>query len=394
MHSSDAATSASAHDQPARVVSHPGGWRRLFAGIDRTGLAIVLFVACVTALNRTVKFLVTEPLLWWAAVFISDVAYALLIGLAMLVAVVRIRSAFPRSGPVQYLAAFVGVVLAATLAIVLVAAAESGGTFGVDDPEWTLWHLAIDLGSEIVRFSFVGLLLTSAWLYVRTEAEHAAALEQVAIDSARMDEQTAEARLQMLEAQIEPHFLFNTLATIRRLYETDLANGARMLANLKAYLAIALPQLRTSTSTLGREVDHAVAYLGIQEIRMGRRLAYGIDVPHDLRDVRMPPLMLVTLVENAIKHGLGPLPEGGRIDVRASHVGDKLRVDVADTGQGFAKSGGGGTGLANTRARLAAQFGTDASLSLAINAPRGVIATLLLPCERAELRQASEAPDV
>jgi signal transduction histidine kinase len=369
----------------------PDAEPRWYAGIGPAGLAIAAFAAGVTTLNMTAKFLVTEPFVQWLRIFAEYFAVSLLVALAMLVAVVATRHRLRRAGPSQYLAACAAVVVAATLAIVLVAAWESNGTFGTEDPEWTLADYAVDLGSDIVRFALVGLLISSAWLYMRTETEHAASLEQVAIDSARMDEQTAEARLQVLEAQIEPHFLFNALANVRRLYETDPPSGARMLANLKAYLAIALPQMRTSTSTLGREVDHAVAYLGVQAIRMGRRLAYGLDVPDELRDMRMPPLMLVTLVENAIKHGIAPLPEGGRIDVRATRLGDTLRVDVTDTGQGFAKSGGAGTGLANTRARLAAQFGAAASLSLAINAPRGVVATLLLPCERVEGATAREA---
>jgi len=102
----------------------------------------------------------------------------------------------------------------------------------------------------------------------------------------------------------------------------------------------------------------------------------------ELRDARVPPLMLLTLVENSVRHGLTPLPDGGCIDVRARAVDGQLRIDVADTGQGFTKSGGGGTGLANTRARLASYYGERASLSLAISAPQGVVATLALPYEQ------------
>jgi LytS/YehU family sensor histidine kinase len=170
---------------------------------------------------------------------------------------------------------------------------------------------------------------------------------------------------------------------VKRLYDTDRASGARMLRNLKDYLAVALPQMRETRTTLAREMDHTFAYLNIQQVRMGRRLAFAVDLPQDLRNARMPPLMLLTLVENAIKHGLGPLQAGGRIDLRASSDGGRLRVDVADNGQGFAKSAGGGTGLANIRARLTAIFGHAATLSLALNSPRGVIATIVLPYEDA-----------
>jgi LytS/YehU family sensor histidine kinase len=155
-----------------------------------------------------------------------------------------------------------------------------------------------------------------------------------------------------------------------------------MLHNLQAYLSIALPRMREPTSMLAREVEHVAAYLGIQQIRMGSRLAYGIDVPPALRDARMPPLMLLTLVENAVKHGLTPARDGGRVDVRASVVRGRLRVTVADTGGGFTRSHGAGTGLANTRARLASAYGAGASLVLSLNVPHGVAATLELPLER------------
>jgi len=166
-------------------------------------------------------------------------------------------------------------------------------------------------------------------------------------------------------------------------YQVDRGAGARMLRNLKAYLAVALPEMRRTQSTLARELAHVTAYLDIQQIRMGRRLAYGIDLPPALHDARMPPLMLLTLVENAVKHGLSPSPHGGRIDVRAALDGGRLRVAVADTGVGFTKSKGAGAGLANIRARLSAQYGSAANFSLSTNEPQGIIATLFLPHENA-----------
>jgi sensor histidine kinase YesM len=359
-----------------RSGARPSVGQRWFHGLGRTGFAIVALVALITSLNTTAKFLVTVPFDEWLLAFLEYFAFHMFIGVAILLGAVWTRSRFPKPGVIQYVASFVAVAIATAAALLLVDALQ-------DNYEWeSLDALLFVLGSDMLRYTFVGLVITSTWLYVRTEADHVAAMEQCAIDSARMDEQTAQARLQMLEAQIEPHFLFNTLANVKRLYETDRGSGARMLRNLKEYLAVALPQMRAADATLGREVDHVTAYLGIQQIRMGRRLAFGIDVPDALRGVRMPPLMLLTLVENAIKHGLSPLPEGGRIDVRASMVEGQMRLQVADTGQGFTKSGGGGTGLANIRARLSTQFGTAASLSLALNVPRGVVATLVIPYEQ------------
>lgn len=352
------------------------GWLR---GLGREGIAIVLVAAFVTSLNSTTKFLVTVPLGEWLGEFASDFTYYLFIGSAVLIAAVWARNAVPSHGVKQYAAVALAVVLAAAVTTVCMEAWTSGGLLVGPDVGW------LDLmvvASAIVRPSFVGLIIASAWLYVRAEADHAAAIAACTIDSERMDRQTAEARLQVLEAQIEPHFLFNTLANVKRLYETDRTAGATMMRNLKDYLAAALPQMRAAACTLGRESDHAIAYLNIQRIRMGRRLAFDFDVPSQLRDARMPPLMLLTLVENAVKHGLTLQREGGRIDVRARVVDEQLRIEVADTGHGFTKSGGGGTGLANTRARLASYFGERGNLSLAINTPQGVVATLVLPYER------------
>jgi sensor histidine kinase YesM len=191
--------------------------------------------------------------------------------------------------------------------------------------------------------------------------------------------QMLQARLSALQAQIEPHFLFNTLANVRRLYETTPSRGREMLASLIDYLRAALPAMRSQGSTLGRELELARSFLTILQMRIGDRLQFSIAVDDDLLDTQVPPLVLATLVENAIKHGLAPLPEGGRVDIQARRRGNDLEIEVRDTGAGFTASGGSGVGLANTRSRLAGLYGPRASLSLAAGAPRGVVATVLLP---------------
>lgn len=356
-----------------------GPWRR-FEGLGgvAVGFAIVIAMAAILAVNATHN-LVTAPVVEWLPIFLWNFRANILVGVAMLLGAVWARHRCPAPGRTQYAIAFASVTVAAALAILAIWLWNSGGTLGSERPDWTLGGFLVGFGTGLLQNAVFGLIITGAWLYTRTEAEHAAAIAQCAIDSARMDEQTAQARLQMLEAQIEPHFLFNTLAHVTRLYETDHEAGARMLANLKSYLTVALPRMRATESTLGRELDHAKAYLEIQQIRMGRRLAFAIDVDEPLRAAPLPPLMLLTLVENAIKHGLTPQPGGGRVDIRASVEAGHLRVAVADTGQGFTKSAGGGTGLANIRARLAAQFGPNGKLGLALNAPSGVITTITLP---------------
>ena len=352
------------------------GW---FQGLGRAGVVVVLLVVVALSLNTTAKHMVTLPFSEWIVAFGWYLAFHSFIGAAILLSAVAARNRYPTAGMKQYVAALGAVVVATTAALVVADVVLEGVVYGGE----SFAHWFTGFGPDLLRYSFVGAIITSAWLYLCTEAEHAAAIEQCAIDAARMDEQTAEARLQMLEAQIEPHFLFNTLANVKRLYETDRPSGARMLRNLKDYLAVALPKMRAGDPTLEREVDHAIAYLAIQQIRMGERLAFAIDLPPTLRAARVPALMLLTLVENAIKHGLSPLPEGGRIDIRVWRTDGTLHVDVADNGQGFAKSGGGGTGLANIRARLSTQYGTAATLSLALNEPKGVVASLTLPFDSA-----------
>ena len=195
--------------------------------------------------------------------------------------------------------------------------------------------------------------------------------------------QQTEAQLSALHAQIEPHFLFNTLANVKRLYETQPERGRNMLVALIAYLRAALPGMRRHESTLADELELVRHYLAILQMRMGERLSFDIAAPPDLLTARLPTLVLPTLVENAIKHGLSPLPEGGRIAIRADHTADGgFSVEVMDNGQGFgAASGGTGVGLANTRARLAARFGDAAELELEAAQPRGVIARVRLPAE-------------
>jgi hypothetical protein len=338
---------------------------RGFPEFGRAGLAIVTATSLVDAIRQTIRFIVTRPFADWIGDFLLSYAFTFFIGCAIVLAVAFVVDRIPKRGLRQYAGVCIAVLLATAAALAMLTNFESLVLAGPDEPPYTSIDFAMSFVPDWLRYSLLGLLVAGAWLYARAEDAHSTTLAQIAVDTARADQQTAEARLQMLEAQIEPHFLFNTLAHVRRLYETNYADGARMLRNLKEYLAVALPQMREKASTLGREIDHVTAYLNIQQIRMGRRLRFAIDVPQALRGAPMPPLMLLTLAENAVKHGLSSSREGGRIDLRATADAERLRIDVADTGSGFAKSAGTGTGLANIRARLKASFGDAASLSLA-----------------------------
>ena len=246
---------------------------------------------------------------------------------------------------------------------------------GLGNPPFSSWTWANVGSSELVWIALV-----AAWREALSRRQAAiAALHESELRSVDLQARVAEAELQMLQAQIEPHFLFNSLANVRRLARLDMRAGKAMLADLLQYLRQTLPRLRESDSTLAREAEVARAYLAVHKIRMGDRLDVVFAIPADLGATPVPPMMLLTLVENALKHGLAPLPEGGRIRIAAQHEDGAVRLSVADTGRGIVPGRGTGTGLVNIRARLRSLYGAKASLSLQTNAPRGVVASILLP---------------
>ncbi len=198
-----------------------------------------------------------------------------------------------------------------------------------------------------------------------------------------LQRQLLEARLQTMQAQVEPHFLFNTLASVDYLIETDPARASTMQKNLIQYLRAAMPQMRESATQLGREVVLCQAYLEILKVRMEERLQVNIAVPDGLRSADFPPMMLQSMVENAIKHGLEPKAEGGSLSLTAEIVDGDLHVTVADTGLGFSASGastsGGGVGLSNIRERLQLLYAGRARLEITPNLPSGTRASIVVP---------------
>jgi sensor histidine kinase YesM len=222
-------------------------------------------------------------------------------------------------------------------------------------------------------------LLVVAQLYSERGRAAALALRDAQVRRLALERELASAQSQLLQAQVEPHFIFNALANVRRLLRTD-ADAARvLLTDLLRYLEEALPRLREEHTTLGREAELVRAYLAVHQVRMGPRLQAIIDVPTELAGRALPPMVLLTLVENALKHGLQPMVDGGSIRVAARSLAGRLVLTVADTGRGMGSGIGHGTGLANVRARLKAMYGAAGNLALAVNEPHGVVATITLP---------------
>ena len=212
-------------------------------------------------------------------------------------------------------------------------------------------------------------------------AQRMADLKRKEAEYHRMSQQVTEAKLQALQAQVEPHFLYNTLANVQALTEVDPARANTMVGHLIQYLRSALPKMRESISTVGQEIELVRAYLNILQMRMGKRLSFDISVPESLLATPFPPLMLPSLVENAIKHGLEPQREGGSVIISAQAQDGRLRLVVSDTGRGFGETVGSGVGLENIRERLTALYGATAKLTLESNSPSGVIATIEVPLD-------------
>jgi signal transduction histidine kinase len=236
----------------------------------------------------------------------------------------------------------------------------------------TMWFILI---SAIIKVTYKG----------KVQAEAKAAQATEVAESESLKRQVVEARMAAMQAQVEPHFLFNTLASIDHLIETDPPRASIMQKNLIALLRASMPTMREanaqSTRDLGRELAVIRPYLEILKVRMEERLHTDVRVSDGLLSAEFPPMMLQSLVENAIKHGLEPKEEGGSLTVAAEIVHGKLAVTVADTGLGFGKAATAGTGigLSNIRERLALLYGGKASLAITETAGGGTTVTITVP---------------
>lgn len=311
----------------------------------------------------------------WGRIFVAAVPAFVLI-----IAVER-TSRGPAPRRVAALAA--AVVIAAMLFAVVASALRL--LHGIGNPQAELQYRI----ANFLRAATLGGLFAALMFFVTRRRDAARALQRERLARADIERQTAEARLHLLRAQIEPHFLFNCLASVRRLYETRPAEGRTLLVHLIEYLRMALPTHRVDFARVDEEAALARRFLEIFSIRLGTRLAVAIDIAADVGSARIPPLIVASLIENAIKHGIGPRAGGGEVALRAWRDGVRLIVEVSDDGVGFREHFGTGVGLANARARLQTLFHGAASLDLSTNAAGGITARMSLPyrdCDAMEVR--------
>lgn len=214
----------------------------------------------------------------------------------------------------------------------------------------------------------------------KRKADLAANAATTRADVEALERRLLEAQMAALQAQIEPHFLFNTLALIGQLIDTNSPQAASIHAALIQYLRAAMPQMRQKGSgKLGQQVELSRAYLKIMQARMGDRLSISVDMASELTDAEFPSMMLQTLVENSIKHGLEPKLTGGHIHIQAQVVANELQVDVSDDGVGFDMHADDGIGLSNIRERLNMLYGAKAQLIIEIPQEGGTKVSIRLP---------------
>jgi len=347
---------------------HPGGR-------PRSWLPAFGVVAVVTLYLSTQMFFQPHLLEYWtieqvAGAWLEDFAELAAVATAMSLAYAAVTARARRlPAPASQVVTLCALFGAALLVLLACAALRNGLAVRPD--------MALALATTL-RYTLIGGFLMAAqalWHQARL-ADSVVRDEQATADELAREGQRM--RLNMLRAQIEPHFLFNTLAALRRLYRTEPQSGTQAMASLRRYLHAALPDMRREDARLSDELDLLSAYLELMAVRMGARLTHSVRDESRLGGAAFPSLVILTLVENAIKHGIEPAPEGGRIDVCVSLTpAGALRVEVRDTGVGLggAAAGGTGLGLANIRSRLAARYGSAARLRLAAASP-GALASI------------------
>jgi len=253
--------------------------------------------------------------------------------------------------------------------------ADTGTVTLVCEPEGGIWRdwFMVDGGTNLENAEGISRAISRRIAQMRRD-------EQASTKETEIEKELAIARLQLLHAQVEPHFLYNTLGSAKYLVQSDPDGAERIIDNLILYLRHSLPRLDNSLTTLGEELERVRAYLEIMQIRMGARLKTELKVPDALKFVPFPTMMLQTLVENAIKHGLEPKPGGGTIWLLVVPKDDRVAITVADDGNGLGTgTTGSGIGLRNVRERLQLAYGADATFDIAANFPMGVAATITVP---------------
>jgi sensor histidine kinase YesM len=347
------------------------GWRHSARALLTGGLGITLGFAVTAALMFSSFFMTS-----FGELLMRSVGVALLLLLAF-VAVQRLpQSRLPRWLP-RWVLTLVAMAVAAPLATLLMylfsVRGDVNAFFG---NHARLAGFVVITGTALV----LGMLIALSAQLRQREAEAHALQLRFDLERSQLERQALDAQLSLLQAQVQPHFLFNTLANVQALVESGSPRAAEVLGSLIAYLRAAVPRLQGGPSSLADELGLVRAYLALMQMRMPDRLQFTVTVDDALLARRVPALALLTLVENAVRHGIDPSEQGGVIEVGAAPSADAgMRLWVRDSGVGMNPHSHSGTGLSNLRARLTAMHGAAASLQFSEVSPHGVHAEIRLP---------------
>ena len=303
---------------------------------------------------------------------------ALVVGLAALLAF-SVFERWParesRTIP-RWVLQLIAIVLVVPLAALLAYWLTTGGhpRFAEENKRVVGYMMLTFMGIFFAPWIALGAMLRQREAFARTQA---LAFE---LERSELERKAVDARLRLLQAQVEPHFLFNTLANVQALVEAGSPQASAVLKSLIAYLRAAVPRLSATATSLGQELELVRAYLEVMRMRMPDRLTFALLVEPAAKLLQCPPMTLLTLVENAVRHGIDPSEEGGHVEVQARVVDGRCIVRVCDTGVGLQAAGSGlGTGLSSLRERLQLAFGPGAELHLFEADPHGVCAEVQFP---------------
>jgi sensor histidine kinase YesM len=349
----------------------------LFINPHRSGMLVdrkrFIKALLITVLFNTIIALFLTHLEYGEG-FAVNFIFSQSIGLSICISVMASHLLFKDPTPLQHffmilMAMILGTAFGSLLGVFLAGIPLSWAFHGKPVPLFQLLGLGLLFGSVITYFFFSQERISQARAEIQEER----------IRRLNSEKKVLETHLKLLQAQIEPHFLFNTLTTVLTLVDTDTEKAAHMLTDLIRFLRVSLSKTRAESTTLEDEMEMARAYLNIYKVRMGNRLQYHIRTDEGLREKVIPPMLLQPLVENAIRHGLEPAIKGGMLTIQAENKDHNLRITVADTGKGLDDSVDRGFGLKNIRDRLHSLFGPKGRLILEENRPHGLKATIEIP---------------
>lgn len=335
------------------------GLRSLLPPRRQLGVVVAMALACAVAL------------LFYTRNTLIELAGEMVFVGVMLLFAFTAGGAWRQKFAPKWVVQVVAIIVASFVAPLIVHMVNFGGDFAAFSRSKPHVHgyFIVMIGAAII-----GTMFALAALYSERDAQAQAQALEFALERETLKRQAADARLHLMTAQIQPHFLLNTLANVQELVESGSPRAAPVFRSLIEYLRAAMPHLQPGVSTLGDEARLVRAYLDLMHMRMPDRLQFSVEVDPALKPMRFPPMALLNLVENAIKHGIDPACDGGRVEVGARLDSDgRVHLWVADTGVGISEHGEGpGLGLANLNARLAAFFGDGSHVELSEQQPNGV----------------------